>query len=250
MRKIILTFLTISIGNTCVINAQSNINKILKKAKKSTSSVLASTTGTNSNDEIINGLKEALTIGTNNSTTTVSKVDGFFKNPAIKIPFPKEALAIQNTLEGFGMKPQIDQFVLTLNRAAEDAAKNAAPIFINAIKTITINDGLSLLKGADNAATNYLKDKTTTELHEKFKPIVMASLQKVQITKYWKPLVTKYNKIPLVQKQNPDLEEYVTQKSLDGLFNLIAGEELKIRKDPAARVNDLLKNVFGNIANK
>lgn len=249
MKKIII--LSIGIGFTLSAYAQFNLNKAVKDAKKGTNKVLNSTNGSKSlsNEEIINGLKEALTIGTKNSTTSASKTDGFFRNPAIKIPFPKDAIRIKNTLEGLGMKQQVDQFVLTLNRAAEDAAKDAAPIFINAIKAMSIKDGLTILKGQDNAATSYLKDKTTAELHDKFKPVVMNSLQKVQITKYWNPLVTKYNKIPGIQKQNPNLEEYVTQRALEGLFKLIADEEFKIRKDPVARVSDILKKVFGNTTN-
>lgn len=249
MKKIIL--LSTVFALTLPVYAQFNFNKVIKSAKKETNKVITPNTNKGSsslsNDEIISGLKEALTVGTQNSTTSASKTDGYFKNPSIKIPFPKEALTIKNTLENLGMKKQVDRFVLTLNRAAEDAAKNAAPVFINAIKAMTIQDGVSILKGQDNAATKYLKDKTSMELHDKFKPVVMNSLQKVQITKYWNPLITKYNQIPGIQKQNPNLEEYVTQKALEGLFKLIADEELKIRKDPVARVSDILKKVFGNV---
>jgi len=114
---------------------------------------------------------------------------------------------------------------------------------------MSIGDGFTILKGADNAATQYLKDNTSAELIQKFTPIVKAAIDKVEVTKYWKPIITKYNKIPMVQKQNPDLTAYVTQKAMVGLFMLIAEEELKIRKDPAARVTDILKNVFGSIIN-
>jgi hypothetical protein len=198
-----------------------------------------------SNQDVVNGLKEALTIGTNNSTTATSKMDGFNKNPKIRLPFPQEAVKMKNTLEGLGMKPQVDKFVVSLNRAAEEAAKEAAPIFINAIKAMTIQDGFTILKGSENAATQYLNDKTTADLTAKFRPVVKAAIQKAEVAKYWKPLMTRYNKVPGVQRVNPDLEAYVTQKAIEGLFLMIAEEEMKIRKDPASRVTDLLKKVFG-----
>lgn len=237
MKKIILlVFVSILAVNT---QAQINLDKIKNN-------VSGSNSGNNlTNDEVIKGLREALTVGTNNATSMVSKTDGFFKNPSIKIPFPEDAIKVKNICENLGMKPQVDKFVLTLNRAAEEASKEAAPIFINAIKSMSISDGFSILKGADNAATKYLQDKTSAELKQKFKPIVQNALKKVEITKYWSPLITAYNKTPGVQKMNPDLEEYVTLKALDGLFKMVAQEELKIRKDPAARVSDLLKKVFG-----
>lgn len=237
MKKIIF----IAIISFIAFNIQAQIN--LDKIKNT---VTGTGSGNNlSNDEVIKGLREALTVGTNNATAAVSKTDGFFKNPSIKIPFPEDAVKVKNTCENLGMKPQVDKFVLTLNRAAEEASKEAAPIFINAIKSMTISDGYSILKGADNAATKYLQDKTGAELKQKFKPIVQNALKKVEITKYWTPLITAYNKTPGAQKINPDLDEYVTNKALEGLFKMVAQEELKIRKDPAARVTDLLKKVFG-----
>ena len=201
-----------------------------------------------SNDDVIKGLKEALTVGTNNSTSLASKVDGYYKNPLLFIPFPPEAQKIKEKADEFGMKEQTDKFVETLNRAAEEAAKNAAPVFVDAVKGMNISDGFAILKGADNAATQYLKDKTTTELRNKFTPVVQAAIDKVELTKYWNPIIITYNKIPFVEKQNPDLTAYVTDKAMAGLFILIANEELKIRKDPAAQVTDILKKVFGNIS--
>ena len=198
-----------------------------------------------SNADVVSGLKEALTVGAKNSSTKASVFNGFYMNPLIKIPFPKEAKAMEDVLIQAGMKKQVDNFTRTLNRAAEDAAKDAAPIFINAITSMNIADGISILKGGNNAATEFLKSKTLEELKAKFRPTIQASLKKVNITKYWNPLVTKYNKIPLVQKMNPNLDDYVTTKALEGLFKLVAEEELKIRKDPAARISDLLKKVFG-----
>ncbi len=199
-----------------------------------------------SNDEIIRGLKEALSVGSNNSAAKASKVDGYYKNPLIKIPFPKEAKQMESTLKSIGMSKQVDQFVKTLNRAAEDAAKKAAPIFVNAITKMTITDGLNILKGSNDAATQFLKRTTSTELKNEFMPVVKASINKVQVTKYWNPLVTNYNKVPFVTKMNPNLDDYVTQKAIEGLFTLVAQEEAKIRKDPSARVSDILKKVFGS----
>jgi len=221
--------------------AQLDLNKINKTINNST--VLSKPL---SNDEIIKGLKEALTIGSNNSASSASKVDGYFKNSIIKIPFPAEAKDMEQKLRSIGMGQQVDQFVLTMNRAAEEAAKEAAPVFVNAIKQMTITDGVKILKGRDDEATQYLKRTTSVDLTSKFRPIVKRAIDKVQVTSYWNPLASAYNKIPFVTKVNPDLEEYVTQKALDGLFYLVAQEELKIRKDPVARVTDLLKKVFGN----
>src|SRR6185369_2079888 len=135
----------------------------------------------------------------------------------------------------------VDEFILTINRAAEEAAKQAAPVFIDAVKKMTITDGLQILKGNDTAATGYLKKTTSPQLHDSFKPVIKSATQKVEVTKYWNPLVTAYNKIPFVTRLNPDLEEYITQRGLTGLFYLVSLEETKIRKDPAARVTDILK---------
>lgn len=200
-----------------------------------------------SNEQVVKGLKEALTIGTNNSTTLASKADGFYKNPKLFIPFPPEAKDVKSKMDALGMKSQTDKFVMQLNRAAEEAAKKAAPIFVSAVTGMTIADGFSILKGGDNAATTYLQSKTTANLKQQFTPVVKAALDKVKITKYWNPIITKYNKLPLVQKQNPDLTAYVTDRAITGLFKLIAEEELKIRKDPVSQVTDLLKQVFGGL---
>jgi len=240
MKKLIILVTTCCLP--ALIQAQVNISKTVQNIGQT---ITNSSGNKLSNDEVINGLKEALTVGTSNSTSVASKLDGFNKNPMIKIPFPKEAQQMQTTLVNVGMKKQVDAFVMTLNRAAEEAAKDAAPIFINAIKSMSITDGFTILKGSENEATKYLQDKTTAELAVKFKPVVIAALQKVQITKYWNPLSKKYNKMPMVQKVNPNLEEYVTAKAIEGLFKLVAQEESKIRKDPASRISDILKKVFG-----
>ena len=143
------------------------------------------------------------------------------------------------------MKKQVEDFEHQLNRAAEDAAKKAAPIFLAAITSMTINDGLTILRGKNDEATQYLKRSTTQQLSKEFRPVIQASLKKVEITKYWNPLFTKYNKLPMVKRVNPNLDDFVTQKAIEGLFKLVAEEEGKIRKDPAARINDILKKVFG-----
>lgn len=198
------------------------------------------------NAEVINGLKEALTIGTTNSTSLTSKLDGFYKNPEIFIPFPENAIKVKEKVEAIGMKKQVDDFVLTLNRAAELASKEATPIFVDAIKQMTITDGFTILKGENNAATQYLKEKTSSHLKIKFNPIVKNAISASEVTKHWNPLITTYNKIPFTDKQNPDLEDYVTTKAMDGLFLMIQKEEANIRLNPAARVNDILKKVFGS----
>ncbi len=230
----------INLGNLdkSVKNAENDVNNALKNNGKKGKGL--------SNDDIVNGLKEALTIGSKNSATSASKVDGYFLNPHIKIPFPKDAQNVENTAREVGMGPQVDKFVLTMNRAAEDAGKTVAPIFVDAVKHMTINDGMSILKGKDDAATMYLRTNTSGPLKEKFKPIIQSSIMKVEVTKYWRPLIENYNKIPFVEKINPDLNEYICNKALDGLFYLVAQEELKIRKDPFARVTELLKKVFGS----
>lgn len=199
-----------------------------------------------SNDEIIKGLREALTVGTNSSTAIASKADGYLKNPRLFIPWPEEAKDMREKLIKLGMQKQVTDFETSLNRSAEEAAKKAAPVFINAITNMSISDGLAILNGNDTAATNYLRKSSYQPLYNEFLPVVKEAIAKVNVTKYWNPLVTKYNKIPGVKKQNPDLNDYVTKKAANGLFVLVADEEAKIRKDPMARVTDLLKKVFGS----
>ena len=241
MKAIVLTgILAMGLGFTS--QAQFDLKKLAGEVNKAV--------GNNkpglSNDEVIKGLKEALTIGSKNSSDLASKVGGYYNNPSIKIPFPPEAKDMEQTLRNLGMGKQVDEFITTLNRAAEDAAKKSAPIFADAVRNMSITDGINILKGGDNAATNYLKQATTAQLEMQFKPVVRESIDRVKLTKYWKPLATKYNKLPMVKKVNPDLEGYITQKAIEGLFFLVAQEEYKIRKDPLARVTELLKKVFGS----
>ena len=160
---------------------------------------------------------------------------------------PPEAKKVENTLRSIGMGDQVDKAVLSMNRAAEDASIKALDIFINAIKNMSIQDGLSILKGGNNAATEYLKSKTTAALTTAFRPIIEESLDKVNATKYWSEVFTVYNELPTTYKKvNPDLPAYVTERALNGVFVYIADEEAKIRMNPAARVTDLLKKVFGS----
>lgn len=198
-----------------------------------------------SNEEIISGLKEALQVGTEKGTTKLSAADGFFKDAVIKILMPAEAQKAEKTLRNMGLGKQVDNAILTMNRAAEDAAKSTASIFINAIKGMSFQDALAILRGGDNAATTYLKDKTTLSLTEAFRPVIESSLKKVDATKHWNTVFSTYNKFSS-EKVNTDLSAYVTEKALYGIFYQVAQEEQKIRKDPFARTSDLLKKVFGN----
>ena len=221
----------------------------IKNISKNATSVVNSAVGNNSltNTDVVKGLKEALTVGATNSVKKTSVVNGFYNNPKIKIPFPSEFNKIKTTVSNLGMKPAVDKFEKSLNNAAEEASKQATPIFVNAITKMNISDGMAILKGKDDGATQYLKNNTTAELKAKFKPIVQAATKKVELLKYWKPLADKYNAVsPLfgAKKLTPDLDAYVTEKAIEGLFKLLAEEESKIRKDPAARVSDILKKVF------
>lgn len=217
------------------------LGKMLDKAKKAVSGNKAL-----SAEEVAQGLKEALTNGISKGSDLTSKVDGYFKNPEIKIPFPPDVKKVETRLRQMGLGGEVDKFVLSLNRGAEDAAKEAKPIFVAAIKQMTIDDAFSILKGEPDAATQFLKKTTTAQLKEKFKPVVQKSLDKVSATQYYGDLVGTYNKIPLVQKVNPDLNEYATDMAIQGLFIMIAKEEKNIRQDPLARTSDLLKRVFGS----
>jgi hypothetical protein len=235
MRKLI--WIAIFALSACT---SAQINQAINELNKATSGEKPLTTA-----EVGEGLKEALVNGISKGSDQVSQLDGYFKNPEIKIPFPPEVKKVENTLRDIGLGSEVDKFVMTLNRGAEDAAKEAKPIFIAAIKSMTINDAWAILKGEENAATEYLRKTTSSQLREKFKPVIQTSLNKVNATKYYGELVTRYNKIPLVEKVNPNLDDYATDKAIEGLFIMIAKEEKNIRQDPVARTTDLLKRVFG-----
>lgn len=200
-----------------------------------------------SNEEIIAGLKEALSVGAQNSSSKLSALDGFFANVAIKVLMPAEAKKVETTLRNAGLGTMVDDAILSMNRAAEEASKSAAPIFVNAIKQMGFQDAFSILRGTDTAATSYLKGKTLAALTSAFRPVIDEALQKTGATKHWQTVFETYNKLPTTfRKINTDLSGYVTDKALSGLFYQVALEEQKIRKDPAARVNDVLKKVFGS----
>lgn len=221
------------------VNAQ-GLNGLLKKASN-----LVNESGSGlSSQDIANGLKEALTIGAEKGCVNLSKSDGFFKNAALKILMPPEAQKIESTIRGLGMNQLADDFILSMNRAAEDACNTAAPIFVKAIKEMSITDGINILKGNETAATTYLKSKTEMDLKGSFSPIIKTSLDKVDATKYWEKIINTYNAIPLTKKMNPDLTAYVTDKSMNGIYSEIASQEKEIRANPMARTSALLKSVF------
>jgi len=195
--------------------------------------------------DVGSGLKEALVQGITKGSNSASAADGFFKNSLIKIPFPPEAQKVEAKLRQLGMGSEVDKFILTLNRGAEAAAKEAKPIFVSAITSMTIQDAWGILKGEPNAATNYLKKTTSSQLTAKFKPVMQSALSKNNATKYYSDLVNTYNKVPFVDKVNPNLDDYATSLALKGLFTLVEKEEGNIRKNPTARATDLLKKVFG-----
>ncbi len=234
--------------------AQFDLKKIKKVMQKDTTKtvlqnvktvVKPSNGATLSGDEIINGLKEALSKGAANSTKLLNVSDGYFGNAAVKILMPEEAKKVESTLRKMGMSSMVDKAILSMNRAAEDAAGGVTNIFIEAIKKMTLNDGLAILRGNDFAATDYLKKSTTDELIKSMKPVIDASLSKVNANSYWNKVFSTYNKVSAT-KVETDLSAYVTARALEGLFYTIGLEEQKIRKDPAARTTDLLKKVFSN----
>lgn len=201
-------------------------------------------------EEVIQGLKEALKIGAQNAVAFTGKENGFLNNNFIHIPFPNEAQKVKEKALQLGLNAQVEKFETNLNRAAEVAAKEATSVFVNAIANMSIQDGFNILKGDSVAATSFLKQNTSIELTNKFTPIVQKAIDQVQLTSYWEPLSSAYNTSTLLtgaQKVNNDLTAYVTQKALDGLFFYVADEERKIRKNPVARVNDILRKVFGSL---
>lgn len=214
-------------------------NKILGGLSSGTGSL------TPTNSEIVGGLKQTLELGITDGSNRLALADGYFKNNLIKIMFPPEAQKVENTLRNMGLDPMVDKAIESFNRGAEKAAKEAAPIFVNAIKSMTVNDAMGILLGADNSATNYLKSSTYNQLQNSYMPIIEKSLNEVNATKYWSDVITRYNQIPLVQKVNPDLTSYVTQKALDGLFFTVVREEQKIRQNVSSRNTDLMRKVFG-----
>ena len=235
--------MTFSTLNVSAQNWKDIRNKAKATAKENASVI--NPRGSLSEEEIGKGLKEALNQGVKKGVTQLNKKDGYLKDVQIKIPMPVEAKNVESKLRSMGQGEKVDEAIESMNHAAE-AAAGAKDIFVAAIKGMTLTDAMNILKGEDNAATNYLNKVTYAVLAEKFKPVIKVSLDKVGATKHWKTVFGSYNKIPFVTKVNPDLEDYVTEKALNGLFIQVAKEELNIRKNPGARATDLLKKVFGN----
>ena len=240
-KYIIMKSILILLFCSCFLVSSAQIN-LLKQTVKQAKKVLP--VQKLSEKEIANALKEALTIGGNKASKKASIKGGFYKNHQIKISFPPEAEKMKTTLIKSGMNSQIDDFEKSLNHAAELASKEVQEIIVVAIIDMTVQDAFSILKGNDNAATIYLRQQTEKQLYQRFKPIVKQAIDKVGVTKHWNPLATRYNALPFTKAVNPDLEDYVTQKTIDGLFVLIAQEEKNIRENPKARVSELLQKVF------
>ena len=201
--------------------------------------------GDPSEQDVARALKQALEAGTGKGTETLSKENGFFGNPAVKILFPEEARQAEQTLRSLGFDKLCDDLILRLNRAAESASAAAKPIFMEAIRQMTVRDAMDILFGADDAATRYLERTTSAQLTSAFRPIIRERLQEVNAATLWNQVFTRYNQLPMTKNVNPDLDGYVTDRALDGLFLAIAQEEKKIRENPLHRGTDLLKKVFG-----
>jgi hypothetical protein len=234
MKKIALLFLLVPfIGNA-------QFKDILKKATDQVAVLKKNNTGI----DIAAGLKEALNKGVTEQVSKLTKTDGFYKNEAVRIILPDELKRVDTALRKIGMSSLADDGIKALNRAAEDAVKEATPVFVTAIKNITITDAKSILMGNDSAATAYLQTSTTKALYAKFSPVVQNSLGKVGADAIWASIIKKYNTIPFVNKVNPNITDYVTNKSLDGVFKMITIEEKNIRTNLNSRTSDVLKKVF------
>lgn len=235
--KLILAAFTLFL-TTHEAAAQISIPKVLKKASGGATGITENEAG--------QGIKEALSNGVVNAVLNLNKTDGFFGSQLYKVLLPPDAKKVESTLRNMGMGAQVDKAILAINRGAEDAVGFAKPIFLDAIKEMTLTDALNILKGPKDAATNYFKQKTQQKLIEAFTPSVKSSLEKTDATKYYGDIVTTYNKLPTTfKKANPDLTSYVVGKAVDALFDQVAQEEANIRSNPGARTSDLLKKVFG-----
>jgi len=225
------------------IFSSASSQSILDKAKKA---IGKNNGNTVTETEAGNGIKEALNKGISTAVSFLNKKDGFLGNQLYKVLLPEEALKIEKTLRSVGLGKLADDAIVSINRGAEDAVGYATPIFVDAIKQMTITDALKLISGEKNAATEYFRSKTSAKLKEAFLPIIKSSLEKVNATKYYDDMVNKYNSLPTTfKKLNPDLAGHVTDRAIYALFDRIAVEEANIRDNPAARTTDLLKKVFG-----
>jgi hypothetical protein len=231
----------------CLLFLFSIVPTTAQQKKKNPLGQVFGSTDRLSDDKIVLGLKEALNIGTGNAVTKVGRLDGYFKNAIIKILMPKKLQTIEKGLRAIGYGPKVDEFVLSMNRAAEKAAPEAKKIFIGAIKEMTFDDARKILTGGDTSATNFFKVKTADELSLAFRPIIEKAMNEVGATRQYKDLIGRYQNLPFAQSYMLDIDEYVTGKAIDGLFYMVGEEEKKIRKNPAARVTNILKDVFGKI---
>lgn len=219
---------------------QAQLKDLIKEVAGQTKGSTLNTGGV----DISAGLKEALNNGITKQVSKLTAVDGFYKNDMVKILMPEELQKVDKALRSMGMGKLADDGIKSLNRAAEDAVKEATPIFVNSIKSMSITDAKNILMGNNNAATTYLQNSTSTALYGKFSPVVQQSIGKVGADKIWNTIITKYNKLPLVSKVNPDITDYVTDKAMEGVFKMIAVEEANIRTKLSSRSSDLLKKVF------
>ncbi|MDQ8013244.1 MAG: DUF4197 domain-containing protein [Flavobacterium nitrogenifigens] len=233
MKKILLLAVTFSL--TSCAQVQQTLNQLPQIASQIPSSGTV---------DIASGLKEALNKGITQQVSKLTAVDGFYKNEAVKILMPEELQKVDATLRKVGLSSLADEGIKMLNRAAEDAVKEATPIFVTAVKNMTFTDAKNILLGTDNAATSYLQNSTTTALYAKFNPVIKSSFEKVGADAVWTKIITKYNTIPLVKKVNPDLTDYTTNQALSGVFKMIAVEEKDIRNNISARTTPLLQKVF------
>jgi len=231
MKKIIYSLLIVTLTVSCA-----EMQQVLEQ--------LPQQTGVLSQSEIGSGLKEALNNGITKQVSKLTTTDGFFKNEMVKILLPEELQKVDTKLRQLGMSKLADDGLRILNRAAEDAVKEATPIFVDAVKQMTFNDAKNILLGNESSATTYLQTTTSTALYGKFNPVIKSSFAKVGADKIWTQIITKYNSIPLVKKVNPDLTDYTTNKAMEGVFKMIAVEEKDIRTNFSARTSDLLKRVF------
>ncbi|WP_026812056.1 DUF4197 domain-containing protein [Arenibacter certesii] len=200
--------------------------------------------GTIGNNEIALGLREALDMGIQKQVSKLTQTDGFYKNEMVKIMLPQELQKVDKTLRDIGLSNLADEGLKILNRAAEDAVKEATPIFVDAVKGITFADARNILLGSDDAATRYLTQATQNQLYDKFNPVIKQSFEKVGADKIWSNLINRYNAIPFTSSVNPDLTDYVTQEALEGVYSMIALEEKEIRTKTASRTSAVLKRVF------
>lgn len=233
MKKILLLAVTFSL--TSCAQVQQTLNQLPQIASQIPSSGTV---------DIASGLKEALNKGITQQVSKLTAVDGFYKNEAVKILMPEELQKVDATLRKVGLSSLADEGIKMLNRAAEDAVKEATPIFVTAVKNMNFTDAKNILLGSDNAATNYLQGSTTTSLYAKFNPVIKSSFEKVGADAVWTKIINKYNTIPLVKKVNPDLTDYTTNQALTGVFKMIAVEEKEIRNNISARTTPLLQKVF------